>query len=197
MDIINFVCDIISSPWLWLAAPLLLGWVWVPKTAADDVLCSHINDLQTKKVDTDYSMPYKARAFLAADQLNIVDSTLTIVELADESYDPSADFNVGTYSYVCPVTGYYLIKGQITYKNLVADKRYFAYIRIAAASRGAHLIHAAAAETLSVTVSDIILCNAGQEIQLGAYHIAGVDTVDIDGDANGWFTHLYVHLLSI
>ena len=197
MDIINFVCDIINSPWLWLAAPLLLGWVWIPKTAADDVLCSHINDLQTKKVDTDYSMPYKARAYLADDQLNIADTTLTIVQLAHEHYDPGADFNVGTYSYICPVTGYYLIKGQVTYKNLDADKKYYAYIRIDGASEATHLAHAAAAENLSVSVNDLIFCNAGQAIQLGAYHAAGVGTVDVSGDANGWFTHLYIHLLSI
>jgi len=197
MDIINFVCDIINSPWLWLAAPLLLGWVWIPKTAADDVLCSHINDLQTKKVDTDYSMPYKARAYLADDQLNIADTTLTIVEFANEHYDPGADFNVGTYSYVCPVTGYYLIKGQITYTNLVVNKRYYAYIRVDGASRTAHLAHAAITENLSIPITDVIFCNAGEEIQLGAYLNTGVGTVDIKGDANGWFTHLVVHLLSI
>jgi len=32
----------------------LLGFIWVPKTSADTVEASHINDLQDKKVDTDF-----------------------------------------------------------------------------------------------------------------------------------------------
>ena len=55
MEMINLIFGIFNSPGFWMTGVLfLLGWVWVPKTSADEVLAAHINDLQTKKVDTDF-----------------------------------------------------------------------------------------------------------------------------------------------
>ena len=55
MEMINLIFGIFNSPGFWMTGVLfLLGWVWVPKTSDDLVLAEHINELQTKKVDTDF-----------------------------------------------------------------------------------------------------------------------------------------------
>jgi len=55
MEMINLIFDTFNSPGFWMAGvSFLLGYVWVAKTSDDEVLAAHINDLQTKKVDTDF-----------------------------------------------------------------------------------------------------------------------------------------------
>lgn len=196
MSIINFICDIINSSWLWLTAPFFLGWTWIAKTAADDVLCSHINDLQTKKVDTDWK-DYKARAYLSGDQSNIVDDTITKVLLDAETYDPGGAFDAdGVDSeYIAPVSGYYLIKGQIHWTAAAAGTyRSSIYIEGAEKSRG-NIKVTAEANYFAVPVSDVLYVAQGESIDLRARHNAGVDTPDIVGDEK--LTFLTIHIQSI
>jgi len=55
MEMINLIFGIFNSPVFWMAGVLfLLGYAWTPKTSDDLVLAEHINELQTKKVDTDF-----------------------------------------------------------------------------------------------------------------------------------------------
>jgi len=199
MSIINFVCDIISSPWLWLVAPLLLGWVWIPKTAADDVLCSHINELQTKKVDTDHSIfaNYKARAWLDGVQEDIANNTWTKVGLNAETYDPGGHFDHATnYRFTAPVAGFYLICYEIRFGSVVADKKYDCRVyknNADAVSNQAQ--HSSNTDNLGVSGADVVELAAADFIELWGRHTAGVGTIDFaSGETT---TYMTVHLLSI
>ena len=65
MDIIQFLAGLfwaaIHSPWSWAAwaGLLIFGWTWVPKVdgVGNTIWAAYINDLQTKKVDTDGATP--------------------------------------------------------------------------------------------------------------------------------------------
>lgn len=137
----------------------------------------------------------KARAYLSSDQLNIPNETGTPVQLNAETYDPGGNF--ASYEFTAPVPGYYLIRGQISYKSssVVADKRYGAFLRVNGASVTAAIAHSSHANTVSVPVMDIRYVAQGETIDLMAYHWAGVGTVDIYGQE--WYTFLTIHLISI
>lgn len=198
MGIINFVYDIINFSWFWLVGPFLLGWIWVAKTAADDVLCSHINDLQTKKIDTDWK-DYKARAFLSADQLNIANTTVTKVLLNAETYDPGSNFNAdgANSEFVAPISAYYLVCAQVEWYASVADKLYRVHIYVNGAEASSGIVQAVIAGLLTVPITDILYVAAGETIDLRCYHNAGAATPDVKGHANGLMTYLDIHILSV
>jgi len=175
----------------------LLAWVWVAKTAADDVDCAHINDLQTKKVDTDWK-DYKARAYLTVNQEDIADKTATKVLLNTESWDPGGNFDhVVNHRFIAPIDGFYQANAACRYtkETVVADKRYYCTIRLNNVDWVMGMGHAAFAESVIPTCSDVIEMTAAQYLELFCYHDAGIDTIDIDdGSPN---TFLSVHILSI
>jgi len=172
-----------------------LGWVWLNKTSDDEVLASHINELQDKKVDTDL-MGYKARVHLSADQLNISSGAATKVLLDTEDYDPGGNFDsVTNYRFIAPVSGYYQVIAGIRYENLVADKPYYCMVKRSGTVILRSLCHTASTSEVASGCSDVVYLTAGQYLELFAYHVAGVDTVDIDGDPAD--TYMSVHLLSI
>jgi len=175
-----------------------LGWVWLNKTEDDEVLASHINELQDKKVDTDL-MGYKARGYLNADQDNIPNTTVTKILLNAETYDPGDDFDAdgADSDYTAPVTGYYLIIGQIQWNATVANKLYRAYIYVNGAGKSMNIVQSAAVEKLTVPISDILHVALGETIDLRGYHNAGAATPDVLGHATGQSTYLIIHLLSI
>lgn len=137
-----------------------------------------------------------ARAYLSADQDDLADGVWTKVDLDQESYDIGADFNVATYKFVVPTTGYYLVVGQVVFEatDLVVDKAY----SVAIYKGGALIIqaatHASHAATLSVIVTDIVYLAAADEIELYALSDSGDAAVDIESGET--FTFLAIHLLS-
>ena len=199
MEMINLIFGIFNSPVFWMIGPLfLLGFIWIPKTSDDEVLASHINELQTKKVDTDL-MGYKARAYLSASQENIPDNTTTKVLFDAETYDPNGDFDAdGVDSeYITPVAGYYLIKGQINW--IAAGEKGFwdSYIYIDGVMKSStKRVSTDINETVvSLPVSDILYVAAGKSIDLRGYQLTGSAVPDIQGDEA--LTFLAIHLLSI
>jgi len=80
-----------------------------------------------------------------------------------------------------PLTpGIYMIWGQVTFKNIVADKFYEAIIYIASATEGARLgLHGSHDQLLTVPVFCVLWLSGNQEVSLEAQHNAGVDTIDI------------------
>jgi len=189
-DILNAILGCLGS------LLFCLGWVWLNKTEDDEVLASHINDLQTKKVDTDWK-DYKARAYLSAQQSNIVDATATKVLLNAETYDPGGNFDAdGVDSeFIAPISAYYLIHGQITWINVVVAKRYRACINIEGVQKARAISQSSMANHISAVVTDVLYVAAGESIDLRAYHQAGVDTPDIEGGQDS--TYLTIHILSI
>ncbi len=140
----------------------------------------------------------KARAYLATDQENLTNATATKVQLGTETYDLGSNFdNSSGYDFTCPVAGYYLAIGQVSWKDtdMVADKPYSGSIYKNAAEVAAMQgFTAAADEVFTCPVSTIIKCNANDTISLYAKHGAGNNNQDVN--AGSQWTFLEVHLLS-
>lgn len=138
----------------------------------------------------------RARAYLNTQQNNIPNVTQTKVLLDAESYDTGNDFDAdGVDSdFTVPVTGWYLVIGQITWTSVVADKAYWTGIGVDGTVIAWGLLHASHAYTLISQVSDIIYVTANQKITLEAYQGSGVSTVDIA--AASAYTYISIHLLS-
>lgn len=141
----------------------------------------------------------KARAYLSADQDDITDNTVTLVNLDTESYDQGSDFDTTNYYFVAPVDGYYLVcwKADFESTDLVADKGYQAYVYV-----GSTLTCAAAAQAsvgasrvLSAGGADIIALSANDQVTLRVRHFAGVNTIDLESGSSNTF--LAVSLISM
>ena len=147
-------------------------------------------DFRTEHIST----LMKARAYLSADQLNISSGVATKVLLDTESYDLGDNF--ASYKFVAPITGYYQVNAGVRYvsASVVADERYFCIIRRNGVNAVSGVGHAAVADAVLPTCSDVLYLAAEQYLELFAYHVAGVDTVDIDGGTA--HTYMSVHLLS-
>ena len=148
------------------------------------------------------SMPstnVRCRAYLATDQLNLVDGDWTVVQLGSESYDSGSDFNVATYKFVVPVTGYYQVSWNLTWDdtNMVADKLYVSAIWEATCSTRLSHSHnqSSIGSYIACGGSDILYLTAGKEIQLQCLQNSGGNTVDIKSAAG--ITYLAIHLLSV
>ena len=63
-----------------------------------------------------------ARAYLSADQDNLVSGTATKVTLDTENYDLGGDF--ASDKFIAPRAGTYLVTANVRFKSLVADKLY-------------------------------------------------------------------------
>jgi len=126
---------------------------------------------------------YMARAYLSANQNDIVDSTHTKVLLNAETYDPGGNFDAANSKYIVPVDGYYFILGSLLWVNtsVVADRFYQIEIWVNAATKTVYSNHSSIVDYILVTVSDIIHLAANDEIELYCYHKAGVNTVDVYG----------------
>lgn len=123
------------------------------------------------------------KLYLSADQLNLVDASVTLVELdaIPAAYKDGIE-NTGTYRITPGRAGFYSIVGQVRFKNVITDKDYYSMIRI---SGGAFVCevcaHAsyAAAVTAKCCLPNHYFSNTDY-VQLWAESFAGVDTVDID-----------------
>lgn len=114
-------------------------------------------------------------------QANIPNATWTQVQLQAESYDPNSNFDTSSYKYTVPRTGKYLIQGQVIFTSVVADKTYYAAIKVGGVELVRGQLHSSNTDDLAVLASpgDIYLIAAGGEIMLYCYHNAGVGTVGV------------------
>lgn len=120
--------------------------------------------------------------YLQSQQDNLVSGVATIVELnrvCDSCYDGIEDTDL--YRIVPGVPGWYLVFGQVTFVNVVADKKYEAHIHWSGWNGIDYAYkHAALADHLTVQVCLLLkLCLASDYLQLKARSFAGVDTVSI------------------
>lgn len=119
--------------------------------------------------------------YLSANQLNLVDGTWTWVEL-DTIKTGFADGIEDTTNYIITpaYAGWYDIKAQVYFMNVIADKRYYASIYLNGVTEKVTATkQASIAEYLSIGCSNHIKMSATDYIKLKARSNAGVDTVDI------------------
>lgn len=138
--------------------------------------------------------PYKARAYLPTLQENLVNNTWTLVNLTAESYDVNNNFDTTNKKYVVPVSGYYNVTGAIMYVNPVISKKYSIGIYKNGTATLSSNGHASVADFFSVSISDVLYFEAGDEITLYARSVSGDNTVDINNAET--VTYLTIHWLS-
>lgn len=138
----------------------------------------------------------KARAYLSANQLNLVSGSWTKLLLNSEDYDVGSDFDAVTNNrFDVLVTGYYLIETGIGFLNLIANKIYGASIYKNGTSIKKVIISTAVTTGHTIQLGDMPYLTATDYIELYAYSLAGVNTVGINAAKD--YTHLTIHLLSV
>ena len=137
----------------------------------------------------------KFRAYLNADQNDITDNTWTVVHLDTEHYDTSGNFNTSTYQFIPPVDGYYHFDYSVQIKNLIANKRYIALLKVDNTTYYGGSTANVGSDTgfTRIAGSDTIYLTTSNYLELGVLFACGANTVDIDADTG---TFLSGYLLS-
>ena len=139
-----------------------------------------------KKYADDAHEPY-ARMFVTAAQNNLTDVTWTTIALDTDTFDFSTITDLSNYKITPGVAGYYLVIGQVCYTNVIADKTYGAqiYKNATTAIKTSSEQIGASTSDVPVEVTDVMLLDDDDYIQLRGYVNAGAATVDIKtGTAN-------------
>lgn len=138
----------------------------------------------------------KMRAYLSADQLNLVDGVSTLVQLDTEIADPGSNFDVATYLFTAPVSGTYAVSACIRYINTVVDKLYYVEFKVSGTRYSINSESSGSSATAPyVAHHDEIIMTAGQTLGLYAISASGTNTVDVAGGSVSE-TWMSVHLLS-
>jgi len=153
-------------------------------------ICQYIN----RMMEVDNSV---ARAYLSANQINIVHDTATKVLLDTETVDTGSNFS--SYKYTFPVTGRYHITWSIAFTQATKMTLGLAsiYIDGAEARRGPYIDSVAAAGRIVSAGSDVFDVTAGQYAELWGigYHAdAGANTFVFTGSS--LLTYMSVHLIA-
>jgi len=131
--------------------------------------------------------------FVTAAQDNLTDVTWTTITLDTDTFDFSTITDLSNYKITPAVAGYYMVLGQVTYANVIAEKTYYAQIykngTTATATRSQQ--NGAATTDVSVTVQDVVLLDDDDYIQLRGYVNCGAATVDINAGTADTYLILY------
>ncbi len=149
-------------------------------------------DIVNKKYSDDQHLPY-ARMYPTAAQDNLTDVTWTIMVLDTDEFDSGAITDTANYDITPAVAGQYLVMGQITYTNVIADKSYAAQLFFnGSAAKTIATVHTGAATTdVTVNVCDVIVFDADDYVSLRGRVEVGVNTVDINVGTTDTFLVLY------
>ena len=134
----------------------------------------------------------KMSAYLGSAQAYTSASGIVVVQIDTESYDTGANFNTGTYTYTVPITGYYLVIGQITMAVTADQQRCSSYFYVDGAEYQRFSNQMADVDSTSTQFSRIIYLTATQTVDLRF----GSDQNDTIVNARNQ-TWLQVHLLSV
>ncbi|GAI60608.1 unnamed protein product [marine sediment metagenome] len=135
----------------------------------------------------------KCRAYLNTQQLNLVSGTWTKVLLDTENYDIGSNFTNSIFT--VPITGYYLVRGQVTFKNILADREYANAIYINGVRISQGYMQSSITDDNMAQITDILHLTIDDEITLYALSVAGVNTIDIKDGTQ--ITYMAIHLLSV
>lgn len=149
-------------------------------------------DIANKKYVDDAHSPY-ARTFITAAQDNLTDTTWTVITLDTDEFDSGTITDLSNYKITPAVAGQYLVMGQITYTNTIADKTYYAQIYFNGTSaKSIGIAHTGAATTdVSVPICDVIVFDNNDYVQLRGQVNVGAATVDVNVGTTDTFLVLY------
>lgn len=142
------------------------------------------------------SMPYKARAYSSVAGQTIASGTgsFTQITLGSTSYDPNSNFNTSTSTYTVPVSGYYLVKGEIAYSPNAGLERLIAIEQNGSiVSEATTQPNGTAGVWTSLQVSDILYFSANDAITLYGRQDSG-STLTIETGSQ--WTNLAISFLS-
>lgn len=160
------------------------------------------NSVTTDKIaDANVTMPkilnpYKARAYLGADQTGLTQNVYAKVSLGEESYDTNNNF--ASYGYTVPVTGYYQVNGKVrvratTLGNLTG---WGVAIYVGSVIEESRVYdNNFSADYADATISDVIYLTAGDVVYMYAIGVASAGTVYFSSTSK--YTFLSIHLVSV
>lgn len=148
-----------------------------------------------KWVNSPVNITVKCRAYLNANQLNIVSGSWTKVNLNAETYDIGGNFDTANYKFVAPKAGYYLIAAALGWTAILSGAVWTTAIYVNGAMKCTIGIHSSNTNDLRVGVVDIISLAETEYVELYAYQNSGNNTPDLKGlETHTWMS---IHLLSI
>jgi hypothetical protein len=149
-------------------------------------------DISNKKYSDDQHLPY-ARMFPTAAQDNLTDATWTIITLDTDEFDSGTITDTANYDITPAVAGQYLVIGQITYTNTIAEKTYYAqlFFNDSAAKTIASAHTGAATTDVTVSVCDVIVFDNNDYVSLRGQVNVGANTVDVNVGSTDTFLVLY------
>ncbi len=149
-------------------------------------------DISNKKYSDDQHLPY-ARMYPTSAQDNLTDTTWTIMVLDTDEFDSGTITDTANYDITPAVAGRYLVMGQITYTNTIAEKSYAAQLFFnGSAAKTIATVHTGAATTdVTVSVCDVIVFDNNDYVSLRGRVEVGAATVDINVGSTDTFLVLY------
>lgn len=145
-----------------------------------------------KKYSDDQHLPY-ARMYPTAAQNNLADTTWTTITLDTDEFDSGTITDLANYKITPAVAGQYLVVGNITYTNTIANKTYYAQLYFnGTAAKAIASAHTGSATTdVTVSVCDVIVFDSDDYIQLRGQVNVGAATVDVNVGSADTYLVLY------
>ena len=131
-----------------------------------------------------------ARAFLNSGYV-ISSGSWMVVNFDVLDYDTTGDFNLMTDRFICPISGYYLISGMLTFSIMTDGEAIFVAAFIEDILKAWNAVRAAHSTILTTSFTDIVYLNEGDYVELRAYH-TGSGPRAIFGDSEGIYTYLTI-----
>lgn len=142
------------------------------------------------------SIQTKARVHLSANQINIPNKTVTLVNFDLEDYDIGSDFDTVNHKLIIPKTGYYLLNGQLALHPIKFEK----VAQCLLFNNGTNILRNTQYNSIEGGIiysgtPTIQYLSASDEITVKTWHNNGDNVPDIMSDQRDTFFE--VHLLSI
>lgn len=145
-----------------------------------------------KKYADDLHLPY-ARMYVTAAQDNLTDTTWTVITLDTDEFDSGTITDTANFKITPAVAGRYLVMGQVTYTNTIAEKTYYSQLYFnGSAAKAIAVSHTGAATTdISVPICDVIVFDNNDYVQLRGQVNVGAATVDVNIGTTDTYLVLY------
>ena len=121
----------------------------------------------------------------------ISSGSYTVVNFDVLDYDETGDFNLTTDRFICPISGYYLVSGMVTFGGMQDGEVIYVAAFIEGALKAWIIAGAFNSTILSTSFTDIVYLYEGDYVELRAYH-TGIGPREIFGDTEGVYTYLTI-----
>jgi hypothetical protein len=160
----------ISLPMVWNTLTVSDGWWNITVVVTNVSTNNKSSDGVIVYVDNTPEPTLKARATIGP-SYPIAQSSLEIVNLTVESFDPGNDLNLTSNTYIVPEDGYYLIIGQVAMSSLLGASLH-AYVQVNGFNQIIGTGHGTTGSMVTATAADIIWLSTGQSVVLWVQHTA-------------------------